>query len=332
MADETSSPDSTAAPIRRAGTVALVGRSNVGKSTLMNAALALPLAIVSHKPQTTRDRLLGIVRHGGAEIGLLDTPGLHKAQTRLGREMNRTARAASREADVVVFVAAVPRPGPKGALKPHPADLELLSEIAPEVPVVLAINKIDLVKDKRLLLPLIAAYAEAHAFAAVVPLSALREDGITLVLDEVAKLLPEGVGQHGEDDLTDRPLRWFAAEYVREAILEATSEEVPHATAVTVDRFDEPVAGQRVVEIDATIHVERTGQKRIMIGEGGQLLKRVGITARKRIEELLDRQVHLTLWVRVTKDWRQRPDQLADLGLLADGGSEGTARRPRGKS
>ena len=330
MADATNSPDQAATGAGRAGTVALVGRSNVGKSTLLNAALALPLAIVSHKPQTTRDRLLGIVRHRGAEIGILDTPGLHRAETRLGKEMNRTARAATREADVVVFVTAVPRPDPKGP-KPHPADQKLMAEIAADVPVILAINKIDLLKDKRLLLPLMAAYAESHQLAAVVPISALREDGIALVLDEVVKLLPEGAARHGEDDLTDRPLRWFAAEYVREAILEATAQEVPHATAVTVDRFEEPIAGMEgVVEIAATIHVERDGQKRIVIGEGGQVLKRVGIAARMRIEELLERQVHLALWVRVTKDWRERPDQLADFGLLAEAGNE-AGRRPRGK-
>ncbi len=327
MAADTSKPDGE--KIRRAGTVALIGRTNVGKSTLLNAALALPLAIVTRTPQTTRDRLLGIVRHAGAEIGLLDTPGVHRAETQLGREMNRSARAAAREADVVVFVTALPRRMPK-ELRPHSGDDKLIGEVTARVPVVLVINKIDLLNDKQLLLPLIDAFAKRHELAAVVPISALREDGVTRVLDEVAKLLPEGTGRHGEDAITDRPMRWFAAEYVREAILEATSQEVPHATAVTVDRFEEPLSAKKVVEISATIHVERDGQKRIVIGEGGQVLKRVGTAARMRIEELLDRRVHLELWVRVTKNWRERPDQLADFGLLTRRG-KATDRLPRGE-
>ncbi len=313
MADSKQPP--AHAPVTRSGTVALVGRSNVGKSTLLNAALALPLAIVSRRPQTTRTPLLGLVRHGEAEIALLDTPGLHKARSRLGKEMNRAARGATREADVIAFVTALPLQIPaKGELSPHPGDLRLLEQL-PD-PIVLVINKIDLLKDKQRLLPLMAAFAEARELAALVPISALQEDGITRVLDEVAQRLPEGGAQHAADAMTDRPMRWFAAEYVREPILRVTDEEVPHAVAVTVDRFDEPPEG--VARIDATIHVERDGQKRIIIGEKGAMLKRIGIAARARIEELLGRQVHLELFVRVTPNWRQRPGDLADFGLLGE--------------
>jgi GTP-binding protein Era len=294
----------------RAGTVALVGRSNVGKSTLLNAALALPLAAVSRTPQTTRERLLGIVRHGDAEIGLLDTPGLHKAHSQLGRAMNRAARNAVRDADVLVLVVAI---GPE-AKSPHPEDLKLLSQLPEDKPVVLAINKIDRVRDKRVLLPFIEAYTRARELAAVVPISALREDGVTRVLDEVARLLPEQPPFHDADAVTDRPMRWFAAEYVREAILEATREEVPHAAAVTIDAFVEPPS-EGAVGIDATIHVEREGQKAIIIGEHGGMLKRIGTRARQRIEELLGRHVQLELWVRVTENWRERPDLLAEMGL-----------------
>jgi len=307
---------------KRAGTVALIGRTNVGKSTLLNAALAMPLAIVSRKPQTTRDRLLGVVRHGGAEIGLLDTPGLHRHRTRLGKEMNRAARSAAAEADVVVFVAALPA-RPRGELEPHPADLRLLGHQPADQPVVLVINKIDLLKDKRHLLPLIAAFAEHREISAVVPISALRDDGISRVLDEVAKLLPAGAPLHGEDDITNRPMRYFAAEYVREAILATTGQEVPHAVAVTVDEFSEAPDGG-LVDIAVTIHVEAAGQKRIIIGQGGKLLKRIGTSARARIEELLGRQVHLKIWVRVTKQWRDKPDKLADFGLLDP--TDGTGR------
>jgi GTP-binding protein Era len=308
--------------ITRSGAVALIGRSNVGKSTLMNAALALPLAIVSDKPQTTRARLLGIVRHAGAEIGLIDTPGLHHPRTQLGKEMNRAARLAAKEADVVIFVVQVPaRPGSPDAMRPHSEDRKLAAELPEETPVVLVINKIDRLGDKRMLLPFIAAYAELRAWAAVVPISALREDGIARVLDEIAPLLPEGPPSFAPEAFTDRPVRWLAAEYLREPILEATSEEVPHAVAVTIDRFIEP-AGGGAVHIDATIHVERSGQKAILIGNAGRTLKIIGTSARKRIESLLDRQVHLEIWVRVTKNWRERRELIHELGVTDPGSGE----------
>ncbi|MBM4360834.1 MAG: GTPase Era [Deltaproteobacteria bacterium] len=313
---EKSSRERSQAGVERAGTVAIVGRSNVGKSTLLNAALELPLAVVSRRPQTTRTPLLGIVRHAGAEVGFLDTPGLHKADSRLGREMNRSARDAMRDADVVLFVVALP-PQVKGDIRPHPGDLSLVQQLPTDRPVVLVVNKTDVIRDKRLMLPLLATLGEAHAFAAVVPVSALSSDGIGIVLDEVAKLLPEGAPRHDEDALTDRPMRHFAAEYVREAILRATAQEVPHAVAVTVDEYVEPSKEGEVTRISATIHVERDGQKRILIGEKGSMLKRIGTEARARIEELIGSQVHLALWVRVTAGWRERTDALADFGLLA---------------
>jgi len=303
------------AEVKRSGTVAIVGRSNVGKSTLLNAALAMPLAIVSRKPQTTRQNLLGVVRHAGAEIILLDTPGLHRAGSRLGKEMNRAARSAAKTADVVVFMTALP-PKPRPGLSPHGGDLSLLKEIGDDRPVLLVINKVDLAKDKTILLPLIQQLSAERDFAAVVPVSAQRDDGVTLVLDEVAKLLPEGTAQFDEDTLTDRPLRWFVTEYIREPILTSTSQEVPHAIAVTVERYDDPPDGGTVT-IHATIHVERDGQKRIVIGNKGAVLKKIGIRARERIEELLDRKVNLQLFVRVTPGWRDKPGLLADFGLVA---------------
>ena len=307
------------AKIERAGRVALVGRSNVGKSTLLNAALDMPLAIVSRRPQTTREALLGVVRHAGAEISLLDTPGLHKAQNRLGREMNRAAHGSVRAADVIVLVVALP-PKAKGEIRPHPGDRTILEQLPEDVPIVLVINKIDLLRNKPMLLPLMAAYAEMRELAAVVPISALREDGIQLVLDEVAKLLPEREPEHDEDAVTDRPMRYFAAEYVREQVLMATSEEVPHAVAVTVDQYIEPPAGGGTVRIDATLHVEREGQKRILIGDKGEMLKRIGTRARQRIEEMVDRKVHLQLHVRITKGWRDNASTLADFGLAGGRG------------
>ncbi len=306
---------------KRSGTVALIGRANVGKSTLLNAALGHPLAIVSPTPQTTRDTLLGVLHRGNAELRLLDTPGLHKPKTELGRVMNHHAREAARAADVVVFVTDVSSRGrPAGApIAPHLGDLTLLqslkepvAEAAGHRPVVLVINKVDQIRDKSVLLPLIEAFSKVLPFDAVLPISARREQDIARVTDVIAGLLPEGAWQFGPDDMTDRPTRYFAAEYVREQILRATRLEVPHAAAVTIDRFNEPERG--AVEIDVTIHVERPGQKKIMVGKGGATLKLIGTEARLRVEELLGRKVILKTWVRVTEAWRASAERLAEMG------------------
>jgi GTPase len=317
----------------RSGTVALIGRPNVGKSTLLNAALEQQLSIVSPTPQTTRDAILGVVHRKGAEIALLDTPGLHRPRSELGRVMNQTAREAARTADLVVFVAEVPeaparRPadGSARALAPHPGDLTLLADVAEGRPILLVLNKVDRARDKTVLLPLIEAYAKVRSFVAVVPISALKRDAAGRVLDEIAGLLPEGPWRHGPDDLTDRPVRFFAAEYVREQILRATQAEVPHAVAITVDRFIEPVEGAGgSVHIDATICVERPGQKRILIGTGGEMLKVIGTKARMRIQELTGRKVNLKLWVRVAPAWRQSRALLEELGYRSPGGAEPVA-------
>ena len=291
----------------RSGTVALVGRPNVGKSTLLNAALGEPLAIVSPVPQTTRDRILGIVHRPGAEIALLDTPGIHKPHSRLGRTLNRTARLAAAEADAVVFVTSVPTGNPRV----HPGDRTLLEDIGKDVPTVLVVNQIDRVRDKSRLLPLLEELGKLRDFAALVPVSALRGNGVSRVLDEIEKVLPEGPARFEEDTLTDRPTRFFAAEFVREPILLSTREEIPHAVAVEIERFEERGG---TVHIDATIHVERDGQKRILIGTGGEKLKAIGSAARRRIETLVDKKVYLSLWVRVTPDWTESEKRLAELG------------------
>jgi GTP-binding protein Era len=314
----------------RSGTVAIVGRPNVGKSTLLNAALEQRLSIVSPAPQTTRDAILGVVRRGRAEIALLDTPGLHRPRSELGRVMNQTAREAARGADVMVFVAEVPavpaRRLENTALAPHPGDVTLLADLGEGRPTILVLNKIDRAKDKSVLLPLIEAYAKVRPFAAVVPVCALKANAAARVLDEIALLLPEGPFRHGEDDITDRPVRFFASEYVREQILTATQAEVPHATAITIDRFLEPAEGAGgCVHIDATICVERPGQKRILIGTGGEMLKNIGTRARKRIQELTGRKVNLKLWVRVAPAWRQSRAQLEELGYRTPGGAAAVA-------
>ncbi|MBK8255993.1 MAG: GTPase Era [Polyangiaceae bacterium] len=311
----------------RSGTVALIGRPNVGKSTLLNAALGQPLAIVSPTPQTTRDTLLGVLHRGSAEFRLLDTPGLHKPKTELGRVMNAYAREAARAADVVLFITDVPQRGhgDHHVIAPHPGDLTLLQSLKDAegaAPVVLVLNKVDIVRDKSVLLPLIEAFSKILPFAAIVPISAKREGEVERVLAEVGPLLPEGKWQHDEDDLTDRPTRYFASEYVREQILRATRLEVPHATAVTVDKFSEPERG--ALEIDITIHVERPGQKKILVGKGGATLKQIGMQARLRVEEMVGRKVILRTWVRVTEAWRQSRERLSEMGYEKDAGGDQT--------
>ncbi len=311
-------PEVDTGPIRT-GAVALIGRANVGKSTLLNAALGQSLAITSPVPQTTRDTLLGVLHRGNAELRLLDTPGLHKPKSELGRVMNHFAREAARGADVVVFVAEV---SPKGKNRgaPHPGDLTLLQSFkeavdeagTPPRPIILALNKVDLAKDKGTLLPLIDALSKVLPFTAIVPFSARREGDADRLMKVVADLLPEGPWQFGPDDLTDRPTRYFAAEYVREQILRATRLEVPHAAAVTIERFVEAETGP--VEIDVLIHVERPGQKKILIGRGGETMKRIGTAARLRVKEMLGRKVILKTWVRVTPAWRANAERLAEMG------------------
>lgn len=308
------SPESRApAQVHRSGTVAIVGRANVGKSTLLNAALQERLAIVTPTPQTTRDRILGVMRHGDAQIALVDTPGLHRARSRLGRRMNTMARDAAREADVLVFVAAIPDSLPK-VLSPHAGDIELLEQLDPECRAVLVINKIDRLKSKAKLLPLLDAFGKVREFSAVVPISALRQDGVGLVMDEVAKLLPERGPAYDEDFLTDRPMRFFASEYVREQVTLATRQEIPHNVAVTIERFDEEL---HLTRIDATIRVAREGQRGIVIGKGGERLKGIGIAARARVEELLGKQVHLRLWVSTDVGWPESAQALDSLGYVS---------------
>ena len=296
----------------RSGAVAIVGRPNVGKSTLMNAALDQPLAIVSSTPQTTRDELLGVVHYKNVEMAFLDTPGLHLPRTELGKRMNASAREATRKADVVLFVAEVPLSRSAAALAPHPGDRVLLQGLTTDAPVVLVLNKVDRIRDKSRLLPLIEAFSKLRTFASITPVSLLKNTEVSRILDEVARLCPLGQWRFGDDDITDKPLRYFAREYVREQILRSTQAEVPHASAVSIDKFDETPKGD--LSIDATIHVERSGQKKILVGKGAEMLKNIGISARKRLEELAGCKVHMRLWVRVTPTWRMNPSTLDELG------------------
>jgi GTP-binding protein Era len=250
-------------------------------------------------------------------------------QTALDRVMMSAASDAVEGADAVVFVTAVSRLGAQGedTLRPHAADLDILRQLPEGAKVIVVINKIDLVRDKRRLLTLLTDYTAVRPVEAVVPISALRDDGVRLVLDEVAKVLPEGERRFGDDDITDRPARFFAREYVREQILLATREEVPHAVAVSIDGWQE-ASGKRATRVSATIHVERQGQKKILVGAKGEMLTRIGSRARARLAELVGGPVHLELFVRVTEDWRSKPGVLRDLGYGGDAEGEGGSAPP----
>jgi GTP-binding protein Era len=311
---------------RRAGTIAIVGRPNVGKSTLLNAMLGERLAITSHHPQTTRDRIAGILSSPEAQLVFHDTPGIHTPRNRLGKRMNEVAHATASDCDVVLFVAEVPR---GAAAVVDPADVELLRAVPDGRPVVLALNKVDRIDDKTKLLDLLAAYAGARDFAALVPISAKKKDGVERLVRTIEPLLPEGEPLFPEDDISDRPVRFFVAELVREQILARTREEVPHGVAVTVDAFEEPAprgrAKKDITKITITIHVAKESHKGIVIGKGGKMLESIGAAARERAERLLGRRVHLDVRVRATPGWFDDAGRLADLGY----GDEGEARPRR---
>jgi GTPase len=300
----------------RFGTVAIVGRTNVGKSTFLNQVLGQRLAIVSPLPQTTRDDLLGVLSLPTAQIAFTDTPGLHRPKTELGRRMNAIALDSVRSHDVVLFVTDIGRRVSGPRFKPetdlvHPDDRGLLKALSPDTPCVLMLNKVDLVRDKGRLLPLLSAFQEAFPFRAIIPTSASRADGLDRVLEMLVSLLPEGEAKFDADTLTDKPASFFAREMVREQIMQLTHREVPHAVAVTVDRFEDR---EKLSVIQATIHVEKLGQRAILVGRKGEQIKEIGTRARLQLEELLGRQVHLELFVRVTERWKDVPRQLQELG------------------
>lgn len=304
-------------PPMRFGTVALVGRSNVGKSTILNALIGERLAIVSQRPQTTRDTLLGVLERGDAQIALLDTPGLHRPKSELGRRMNAAALEAARGADVVVFmtdIGAAVSSRRKQRVEVDSEDRPLVLGLPKTSAAVLVINKVDLLRDKAMLLPLIEAFMELRSFQSVVPTSALDGSGLEDLLDEITTLLPHEQAGYPVDTLTDRPTSFFVREYVREQVLEHTVREVPHAVAVSVDALSD---GRHALVADCTIHVEKPGQRKILVGHGGDMIKRIGTLARARLERLLERKVVLKLFVRVTPRWRDNPRLLGELGYDA---------------
>ncbi len=290
------------------GTVAIIGRSNVGKSTLLNRLLGEKISIVSSKPQTTRTRVMGIVHAEGAQIAFLDTPGLHKPDHLLNRRMVRAAVDTLEDADVLyMLMDATSRPGP-GDLSAIKYMKEALAK-QPR-PVILVMTKIDLV-NKHKMLPVLDQYAQLFAWTEVVPVSAQVNDNVERLLAVTVPYLPSGEGLYGEDVVTDQTMRTLAAEMIREKVIQATEDEVPYATAVEIDEF---VEEGRLSKIRASIMVERETQKGILIGKHGERLKSIGTQARLDMEKVFGMKVFLELWVKVRKDWREDEQALVQLG------------------
>jgi GTPase len=291
------------------GFVTLIGRPNVGKSTLMNQIIGQKVAIMSDKPQTTRNKIQGVYTTDESQIVFLDTPGIHKPMSKLGDFMVKVATNTLSEVDVVLFLADV-ADGLGGGDR---FIIEQLQGI--KTPVILVLNKIDQVHPEALL-PVIAQYKDLYPFAEIVPVSALQGNNVTTLLEQITKYLPEGPQYYPADQITDYPEQFICAELIREKILHLTREEIPHSIAVTIEQMK--VEGNGIVHIGAVIFVERDSQKGIVIGKSGALLKEIGKQARKDIEALLGSKIFLELWVKVKKDWRNQERVLRDLGFRND--------------
>jgi GTP-binding protein Era len=290
----------------RSGYVALIGRPNVGKSTLLNSILGEKVAIVTPRPQTTRNRIIGIKTLPDAQIIFMDTPGIHQPKNRLGEAMIKTAVDSLDEVDIVLFMAEVRGPG-----KSEHMIMNFMRDMS--TPVFLLINKIDEVK-KQELLPVIEKYKEFHSFREIIPISALTQDGVDILMNRICEYLPHGPQFYSDDLVTDQLERFMAAEIIREKIMELTEEEIPHSVAVQVNTWKEREDG--LVSINCNIFVERDGQKAIIIGKDGSMLKSIGTKARIDIEKLLNAKVFLELWVKVKKNWRNDNRLLRELGYL----------------
>ena len=299
------------APIK-SGMVAIVGPPNVGKSTLLNTLLGQKISIVSPKPQTTRNRILGVVSHSDYQIVLLDTPGLHTAREPLNREMVRIAMNSLTEVDAVLFLVDVSLPVPERMKSERDKEFSAWFDKIVS-PAIMVLNKIDLI-DRKELLPLIDSYAALYPFKAIVPVSALNGDGCADLVTEILNLLPFGPRYFPEDMPTDASERFLAAEIIREKVFLKTGQEIPYATAVLIESFKEDEA-KKLVTIHAAIVVEKDSQKGIVIGQGGKKLQSIGTAARREIEEMVGCKVMLKLWVKVRKNWSQDERFLKELGL-----------------
>jgi GTP-binding protein Era len=288
----------------RSGFVAVAGRPNVGKSTLINRVMGTELSIVTSKAQTTRHRISAIYTVEDAQMILQDTPGLHEPKSALNRSLVATAVKTLEDADVVLMMT-LPNE------KIHEQDMRIVDLLkASKSPSVLAINKIDTIHNE-LLLPVMDAYSKLHSFEEIVPISALNGSGVDSLVDMLVRLLPQGPPLFPEDDVSDLPVRFFVAEIIREQIIIQTGQEIPYKTTVVVESFERR---KRTILIQADIHVERDSQKKILVGKRGSMIKKIGIAARAKIEEFVESPVHLELFVKVTPHWTRNEKQLKEFG------------------
>ena len=288
----------------KSGFVALVGRPNVGKSTLMNRLIGQKVAITSAKPQTTRNKISGIYTEDDMQVVFVDTPGIFKSHSDLDEYMDKASLSSLKDVDLVMFMVDA-----KEAGKGEEYVAGLLKDL--DIPVFLVINKIDQVHPNELL-PIIDSYQAVGKFAEFLPISARQSNGVDDLLKTLKDYLPEGPQYYASDEVTDRPEYFVVAEMIREQILRLTDQEVPHSTAVWVDQMNQRINGK--LQIDATIFVEKDGQKRIIIGQRGAMIKQIGMRSRKEIENLLGEKVNLKLWVKVRRNWRQDPAFLKSIG------------------
>ena len=291
---------------KKSGFVTLIGRPNVGKSTLMNHLIGQKIAITSDKPQTTRNRIQTVYTDDRGQIIFVDTPGIHKAKNKLGEYMVNVAEHTLKDVDVILWL--VEPSTFIGAGERHIAE----QQNKVKTPIILVINKIDTVKNQDEILTFMAAYKDVCDFAEIVPLSALKEKNTDLLTELIFRYLPYGPQFYDEDTVTDQPMRQIAAELIREKALRLLNDEIPHGIAVTIERMKERPDG--IMDIDASIVCERDSHKGIIIGKGGSMLKRIGTEARKDIEHMMDIQVNLKLWVKVRKEWRDSELYMKNYG------------------
>lgn len=289
----------------KSGFVSIVGMPNVGKSTLLNIIAGQKIAIISDKPQTTRNKILAIYTTEDEQIIFTDTPGIHKPHNKLGEVMVKAANESMNDVDVLLFCVDATKP----ICKTEQNIAENIKKLG--VPCILVINKVDLVK-KDLLLPLIADYSNLHDFEAIVPISAKDGDGIEILLNNIRQFIPEGPKFYYDDMVTDQPEKQIAAEIIREKLLWLLDKEIPHGVAIEIERMKE---NKNVTSINASIYCEKASHKGIIIGKNGEMLKKTGTLARQDIEKMLDKKVYLELWVKVRPDWRNSNSQIKNFGF-----------------
>lgn len=295
----------------KSGFISIIGRPNVGKSTFLNRVIGQKIAIMSDKPQTTRNKVQGVLTSTDSQMIFIDTPGIHKPKHKLGDFMLKVAKNTLREVDVILFMVNAEQKLGKG----DEFILEMLA--GNSTPVFLVINKIDQIHPDELL-GIIESYKERYEFAEIIPISALEGNNVESLLDTLSKYLPEGPQYYPADQVTDHPERFIISELIREKVLHLTREEIPHSIAVVIDKIRRDEENNDKIHVSATIMVERDSQKGIVIGKRGALLKEVGTRARKDIEMLLGSKVYLELWVKVQKDWRNKSTHLRDFGFRDD--------------